>query len=84
MSLSFADDGIWFDFLVHEVLLLAAGHVLVLDEVEVVAREEVELVLHLPDLGVFDLGFGDGQRVGLALGLPEVRLVGLEKVFGGA
>jgi hypothetical protein len=50
MSLALADDGIWFDFLVHEILLFAVGHVLVLDEVEVIASEEVELVLHLPDL----------------------------------
>jgi hypothetical protein len=50
MSLALADDGIWFDFLVHEILSFAIGHVLVLDEVEVIASEVVELILHLPDL----------------------------------
>lgn len=49
ISLTFSDNGIWFNFLVHEVLLFSVGHVLVLDKVEVIASEEIKLVFHLPD-----------------------------------
>lgn len=60
------------DLLVREVLQLAVAAVLALQEVEVVTREEVQLVLHLPDLRFFDFGLGDGQRVGLAFCLPQM------------
>lgn len=50
MSLAFTKHGARFDFLIHEVLLLAIALVLVSDEVEMIASEEVKLVLHFPDL----------------------------------
>lgn len=50
MSLTFAQRRTRLYLLVHEILLLAIAHVLALEKVEVIAREEVKLVLHLPDL----------------------------------
>lgn len=67
LSLTFAHHRARLDLLVHEILFLSVAHVLVPQEVEVVAREVVQLVLHLPDLRLLDLGLGDGQRIGLPL-----------------
>lgn len=63
------------DFFVEKVLLLAVHQLLALQEVEVIAGEEVKFVLHLPYFGFFNLSFCDGQRVGLSLRLAQVRLV---------
>lgn len=66
MSLAFAGNLDRFNLLVHEVLLLAIAHVLAFEEVKMIAREEVQLVLHLPDLGLFDLSFSDRKWISFA------------------
>lgn len=64
MFLTFTENGwAWLNFLIDEVLSFAATHVLALEEVKVITSEEVKFVLHLPDLRLFNLGFGDWQRI---------------------
>lgn len=81
MSLTFTKHRTRLDLFVHEILFLAIADVLIFDEVEVVAREKVEFILHLPDLGLFYLGFSDGQGIGFAFCPSQVRLIRFVKMF---
>lgn len=72
MSLTFAHDWIWFDFLVHKVLFLAIRHVLALDEVKVISGEVVKFIFHFPDFRFLYFRLGDGEWVGFTLGFAEV------------
>lgn len=81
LPLAFTEHRTRLDLLVHEILLLAATHVLILDEIKVIACKKVELILHLPNLRFLNLGFGDRQWIGFSFCLSQVRLVGFVEVL---